>query len=610
MSETAAAANGRGKNGRVKNEEALPEWDLGDLYPAPDSPEFTGDLERAAGAARDFRQRFEGRLGEADAKALGAMVAEYEGLQETLARLLSYAMLRYAGNATDPEIARFYQTVLEKVNAISAEVLFFTLEINRIDEAALDRRIAESAAASGVLARYAPWLRDVRVFRPHQLSDELERLLLEKSVTGQAAWNRLFDETLAALRVPHDGEQLTCEQALFLLTDRDGAVRRAAAKSLGAALAERAPLFTLVINTLIKDKAVEDSWRRYPSPQASRHLSNFVEAEVVDALVGAVRGAYSRLSHRYYRIKADWMGRERLDYWDRNAPLPEAEERRFSWEQARTLVLAAFEGLSPELGSIGAQFFERRWIDAAVRPGKAGGAFSHSTVPSVHPYILMNYQGKTRDVMTLAHELGHGIHQVLAAPQGQLMADTPLTLAETASVFGEMLAFRAMIEAEADPARRRLLLATKVEDMLNTVVRQIAFYDFESRLHKERRDGELMPERIGEIWLDTQKESLGPVFRFDEEYRYYWTYVSHFVHAPFYVYAYAFGDCLVNSLYAVYEGGPAGFAGKYLEMLRAGGTLRHRELLRPFGLDATEPAFWERGLSLISSFIDEIETEL
>jgi oligoendopeptidase F len=604
MSETVVA-----EHAPANPDKALPEWDLGDLYPAPSSPELTGDLERVAAAARDFRQRFEGQLAKADATALGAMVAKYEALQETLARLMSYAMLCYAGNASDPEVGRFYQTILEKVNAISAEVLFFALEINFIDETDMDRLIAESATGSGVLARYAPWLRDVRVFRPHQLSAELERLLLEKSVTGQAAWNRLFDQTLAALRVPHDGAELTCEQALFLLTDRDGAVRRAVAKSLGAVLAERMPMFTLLTNTLVKDKAVEDSWRHYSTPQASRHLSNFVEAGVVDSLVGAVRGSYSSLSHRYYQIKAGWMGVERLDYWDRNAPLPAADEQRFSWDQARALVLTAFDGLSPELGSIGAQFFERRWIDAASRPGKAGGAFSHSTVPSVHPYILMNYQGKTRDVMTLAHELGHGIHQVLAAPQGQLMADTPLTLAETASVFGEMLTFRAMLEAETDPARRRLLLATKVEDMLNTVVRQIAFYDFESRIHGERRDGELTPDRIGDIWIETQKESLGPVFRFDEEYRYYWAYVPHFVHAPFYVYAYAFGDCMVNSLYAVYEGGAAGFAGKYLEMLRAGGTLHHRELLSPFGLDAMKPAFWESGLSLISSFIDEIETE-
>ncbi|MBY0431093.1 MAG: M3 family oligoendopeptidase, partial [Rhodospirillales bacterium] len=361
-------------------------------------------------------------------------------------------------------------------------------------------------------------------------------------------------------------------------------------------------------NTLIKDKEIEDRWRNYARPTSHRNLLNQVEDEVVDALVQAVKGAFSSLAHRYYRLKAKWFQVDRLNYWDRNAPLPDDDDRRFTWEEARDTVLSAYAAFSPDLAAIGRKFFDNPWIDAPVRPGKSPGAFAHPTVPSAHPYLLVNFLGKSRDVMTLAHELGHGVHQVLAADQGQLMADTPLTLAETASVFGEMLTFRAMLDKETDPRRRRIMLAGKVEDMLNTVVRQVAFYEFERRLHEDRRRGELSAERIGEIWMGVQGESLGPVMSFDEEYQHYWAYIPHFVHSPFYVYAYAFGDCLVNSLYDAYQKGAPGFQQKYMDMLRAGGKYRHKELLAPFGLDATDPAFWRRGLDIIVGFIDELET--
>jgi len=583
---------------------ALPVWDLGDLYPGQDSDALKADLDRMEKASKDFYKSYNGKLAILEGAALGSAIAQYEEIDETLSRIMSYAHLVYAGDMNDPLVGKFFQGIQERVNGISTHLLFFTLELNRIDDDALAAKLKTPE-----LARYAPWLRDIRVFRPHQLSDELERLLHEKYVVGRAAWNRLFDETIAGLRFTLGGREVTCTEALNRLSDRDAAKRKEAAVEIGRVLDANVRTFALITNTLAKDKEIEDKWRNYPRPTSSRNKSNHVEDEVVDALVTAVKGAYPDLSHRYYKLKAKWFGGDTLDYWDRNAPLPEDDDRLIPWDQARGIVLDAYGRFSPDLASVGAKFFDNAWIDAPVRPGKAPGAFAHPTVPSVHPYLLVNYQGKTRDVMTLAHELGHGVHQVLAGKQGHLMADTPLTLAETASVFGEMLTFRSLLESETDPKRRKIMLASKVEDMLNTVVRQVAFFDFEQRLHTERREGELTAERIGEIWLAVQTESLGPALRFDEGYRNYWTYIPHFIHSPFYVYAYAFGDCLVNSLYAVYQDAAGGFAERYLKMLSAGGTLRHRELLAPFGLDASDPAFWDKGLGVIRGFIDDLERQ-
>jgi len=580
----------------------LPEWDLSDLYPGPDSSMLTGDLARLIDDAAAFHQRYEGKLADLSGAELGVAVETYEGMQELSGRILSYASLLHAGNLADPDIGRFYQTILERTNTISTRLLFFTLELNRLDDAILEAKEADPA-----LAHYHPWLRDIRAFRPHQLSDEVEQLLHDKYVAGRAAWTRLFDETIADLRFPIGGRELTEAEALDLLSDRDPEVRREAAASVGGVLGENARTFALITNTLAKDKEIEDRWRRFARPISSRNLSNFVEDEVVDALIAAVRDSYLCLPHRYYRLKARWFGVEALPFWDRNAPLPEDDDRLIPWREAEETVLSAYNAFSPELAAIGGRFFAAPWIDASVRPGKASGAFAHPTVPAAHPYLLLNYQGRLRDVMTLAHELGHGVHQVLAARQGYLMADAPLTLAETASVFGEMLTFRALLARETDPRRRKIMLAGKVEDMLNTVVRQIAFATFEIRVHDERREAELTPDRLAEIWLEVQRESLGPAIRLDGVYRHYWSYIPHFIHTPFYVYAYAFGDCLVNSLYAVYENAHQGFAERYLGLLRAGGTLRHRELLAPFGLDAADPAFWSRGLAVVSRLIDELE---
>lgn len=585
----------------------LPVWDLSDLYPAMDAPEVAADLAWAAKQAEELKARFKDRIAEIAATPEGgAKLAEAirasEKIEDRLGRLISYAGLLYAQDNTNPANGKFYGDIQGRITAISTDLLFLTLELNRIEDDVLAR-----ALETPELAHYAPWLRDLRAMRPYQLSDEVETLLHEKSVTGHAAWNRLFDETMARLTFDVGGDTLTLEAALNRLSEKDRLKREEAAHALAKTFRQNLPLFTLVTNTLAKDKEIEDRKRGFTDIAQSRHIANRVEPEVVEALASSVQRAYPHLSHRYYAMKAKWLGLERLEYWDRNAPLPQSDDHVIPWEHARDIVLEAYRGFTPGMADIAGRFFEHGWIDAPVRPGKASGAFAHPTVPSAHPFVLVNYQGKTRDVMTLAHELGHGVHQVLAAKQGPLMADTPLTLAETASVFGEMLTFRKLLADAPDKARRKAMLASKVEDMLNTVVRQTAFYTFERRIHTARREGELTSDDIGRIWLEVQGESLGPAIHLGEGYDTYWCYISHFIHAPFYVYAYAFGDCLVNSLYAVYEQAQEGFAERYFEMLSAGGTLRHKELLAPFGLDASDPAFWDRGLSLIGRFIDELE---
>jgi oligoendopeptidase F len=582
----------------------LPNWNLRDLYSGPEAGEIKRDLTAAADRSKVFRKTYETKLASLSGAALLAAIEEYEAIQELLGKVMSYAQLLYAANMADPKIGRFQQEINERANDISVETLFFSLEINKIEDTVLAKQMTHAP-----LRRYEPWLDATRAFRPHQLSDEVERLLHEKYLTGRAAWNRLFDETVAELRFEVDGQSLTSNEALNLLTDRDGKKRRSAAAGIAKGFKANQRLFALITNTLSKDKEIEDKWRGFDRPVSSRNLANQVEDKVVDALVDAVKRSYPRLSHRYYKLKAKWMGQPALEYWDRNAPLPSDDDRLIAWPEAQNMVLTAYNAFSPELAKIGKDFFDKNWIDAPATPGKAPGAFAHPTVPSAHPYLLLNYHGRTRDVMTLAHELGHGVHQVLAGPQGALLSDTPLTLAETASIFGEMLTFQALLKGETDPAKRRLLLAGKVEDMLNTVVRQIAMHEYERRLHDARKQGELLPEQISTIWLETQREALGDGIKLpeDSDYGVYWDYIPHFIHVPFYVYAYAFGDCLVNSLYAVYQNADAGFAEKYLDMLKAGGTKRHKELLAPFGLNATDPAFWAKGLGVIEGFIDQLE---
>ena len=585
----------------------LPEWNLADLYPSLDAPEVKRDLERGEADCVAFAQAYKGKLatlavGPGGGAALAEAVKRYEAIDDLLGRLISYAGLVHSADTTDPARTKFYGDVQDRVTAASTHTLFFTLELNCIADDVLERAMQDPA-----LGHYRPWIEDVRKEKPYQLEDRVEQLFHEKSVPGYSAWNRLFDETVASLRFKVDGKSLSLEPTLNLLQNPDGKKRKAAADALARTFKENLRLFALVTNTLAKDKEISDRWRGFPDAAASRHLANRVEPEVVEALVTAVHAAYPRLSHRYYAVKARWFGKKRLAHWDRNAPLPKVPSRTIGWSEAKDTVLSAYGAFSPRMAAIAERFFTDRWIDAPVRPGKAPGAFSHPTVPSVHPYVLINYQGHPRDVMTLAHELGHGVHQILAAPNGALMAPTPLTLAETASVFGEMLTFKKLLANTTDPKQRKAMLAAKVEDMINTVVRQIAFYTFERMVHVERKNGELTAERIGEIWLDVQAESLGPAIELRAGYETFWTYIPHFIHSPFYVYAYAFGDCLVNSLYAVYEKAEAGFAERYFEMLAAGGTKHHSELLKPFGLNARDPAFWQGGLGVIERMIGELE---
>lgn len=585
----------------------LPEWNLADLYPSADSSELASDIAKAVQQSAQFEERWKGKLSEEIANANGgnfvAAIREFEALDELMGRIASFAGLYYYGDTSDPKRMKLFGDVQQKLTDASTHLIFFSLELNRIDDAVLDKAMD----ANSEIGHYRPWLTDLRKDKPYQLDDKLEQLFHEKSITGYSAWNRLFDETMSGLRFEVDGEELSIEPTLNMLQDANGSKRKKASDALAKVFAANLRTFTLITNTLAKDKEISDRWRGFEDIADSRHLGNRVEREVVDALAKAVEDAYPRLSHRYYALKAKWLGLEKLENWDRNAPLPETPQALISWDEARETVLSAYGNFAPEMAEIAQKFFDKNWIDAPVRPGKAPGAFAHPTVPSAHPYVLLNYMGKPRDVMTLAHELGHGVHQVLAGAQGALMASTPLTLAETASVFGEMLTFRSLLERTKDKRERKAMLAQKAEDMINTVVRQIAFYQFERRVHSERREGELTSERIGEIWMDVQRESLGDAVNLNPGYETFWTYIPHFIHSPFYVYAYAFGDCLVNSLYAVYQNSEKGFQQKYFDMLKAGGTKHHKELLAPFGLDASDPGFWSKGLSVIEGIIDELE---
>jgi oligoendopeptidase F len=592
------AATAKSKTGK------LPEWNLADLYSGIDASEIARDLQKMDADCTAFETDYKGKLAENVARDNGGSwlaeaVRRYEAIDDLAGRLGSYAGLVHAGDSVDPAISKFYGDVSERLTAASVHLLFFGLELNRIDDAVIER-----AMQTQDLAHYRPWIEDLRKDKPYQLEDRVEQLFHEKSQSGYAAWNRLFDQTISGLRFKVGAKELAIEPTLNLLQDRAPEKRKAAGQALAKTFKDNERTFALITNTLTKDKEISDRWRGFQDVADSRHLNNRVEREVVDALVGSVRAAYPRLSHRYYNLKAGWFKKKKLAHWDRNAPLPFAATGTIAWPEAQKMVLTAYRGFSAEMAAIAERFFTDRWIDAPVRPGKAPGAFSHPTTPSAHPYVLMNYQGKPRDVMTLAHELGHGVHQVLAAKNGALMAPT---LAETASVFGEMLTFKRLLSQTKNAKQRQALLAGKVEDMINTVVRQIAFYSFERAVHTERKNGELTAERIGQIWLSVQGESLGPAIDIRPGYENFWMYIPHFIHSPFYVYAYAFGDCLVNSLYAVYENASEGFAERYLAMLAAGGTKHYSELLKPFGLDAKDPKFWDGGLSVIAGMIDELE---
>lgn len=583
---------------------ALPEWDLSDFYKNLTDPQITEDLKTVDQKSQDFvlhyTSLFKGHSWQA--KDLKKAIEDYEEIQERLGRLASYACLLYNKNLEDPEIGLFYQKIYEQITVFSEKVIFFTLDLNKIPQEKINKAYEEEP----LLKKYETWIVKNRTFVDHQLSQELEHLFLEKSLTSFQAWNRLYDETLSRMRFHFNKNVLNLSEVLKYMESPLKEERREAAISLSEGLQAHLPVLSLGFNTLLKDKAIECRWRRFDSPLQSKNLENQIDGEAVEALVSSVKKAYSRLSHRYYALKAKVLGLDYLQYWDRNAPLV-SDSKDISWLEAKEIVLSAFESFSPLFASIAQKFFEHSWIDATVHEGKTSGAFSHPTVPSVHPYILLNYQGKTSDVMTLAHELGHGVHQYLSASQGYLISDTPLTLAETASVFAEMLTFQSLLSKAQTPQEKLALLGGKIDSMMNTVVRQIAFHEFEVAVHSHRQNQELTTQDLSNYWMQTQKEALGEGVHLDPIIGCYWAYITHFTHSPFYVYAYAVGDCFVNSLYTFYQKNPQGFPETYEEILSKGGVLSYKEVLGRFGMNPNDPSFWDQGLGLIESFIDQFE---
>lgn len=580
----------------------LPKWDLTDFYQNIDDKNIELDFKNLKIRSEKFTKDYKGKISSLSGDDLYYAIKENEEISEYFGKISSFSYLNYASDMLDQKNTAFYQNSSDKISEISKDLVFFELEINKISETNIEKLYNESEK----LKKYKPFLRDVRIFKKHQLKEDIEKILLEKKSTGSSAWNRLFDETINNMKFPYDNKELNSSEIFNLLSSKEQETRKKSAKIIGETLGKNIRLFSFITNILAKDKNINDNLRNFKRPISSRNLNNFIEDEIVDNLALVVKENYKNISHRYYKIKAKLLGLEKMHYSDRNAPLS-MDENLTSWEDAKKIVFDAYNNFSPELAKIGQRFFDNNWIDVGVRNGKDSGAFAHPTIPSVHPYLLLNYQGKVRDIMTLAHELGHGIHQILSSNQGYFMSGTPLTLAETASVFGEQLTFQEILKRENDPNRKKIIIASKVEDMINTVIRQIAFLEFERKVHDERKKGEIATEKLCEFWMEVQKESLGDIFIFDNEYKYYWSYIPHFIHSPFYVYSYAFGDCLVNSLYACYKNGLENFEKKYLKMLEAGGTLHHKDLLSPFGLDASKPEFWQNGLDIISGYIDQLE---
>jgi oligoendopeptidase F len=583
---------------------SVPTWDLSDIFEGLNDPFIEETYKSIQGRIKTFENDYKKAFNDEDldGSTLFQAICDYEVIEELFYKILSYSFLHFSVDSHNSDVLSFYQNAQERCNELSTRLIFLTLGINKLSDDTLNT-LYENCSR---LQAYKPWIDGHRLYKEYQLSEDLEKLLQEKATTSSQAWERLYEETLNTISIKEDAKTYTLADILNNLSSSDASVRKKAAHDLSQGLQEKMPILSLVTNTLAKDKAINDTWRKYPSPTTSRHLSNQVEEDVVEALASAVKNNYGSLSHRYYALKAKWMGVEKIQYWDRNAPLLK-DELTYSWSEAQQIVFNAYYDFSPRLAQLVQTFFDNPWIDAKPRTGKESGAFSHPTFVHGHPYILMNYYGKRRDIMTLAHELGHGAHQILSNTQGQLLCDTPLTVAETASVFGEMLTFKALLKNTTDAVQRKALIASKVEDMLNTVVRQIAFYEFEKRVHLKRREGELSVDLLNTLWMETQKEALGESVELHESIKPYWAYISHFIRAPFYVYAYAFGDCLVNAIYGLYEKGHNDFEEKYLDLLKAGGSKRYDELLEPFGLNAKDPSFWKIGLDVIGDLIDELE---
>ncbi len=576
-------------------------WDLSHLYPSPEDPRLSGDLEGALEQARSFREIYAGRVKELDAPQLQEALARYEAILERLGRVETFAQLWFVTDTRDSARGRLLQSVREREAAVRTQLLFFDLEWTRTEE----KRVS-SLLQSEDLARWGHYLQAIRRYRPHLLTEPEEKILAEKAVTGQSAWVRFFEEAVNDIPFQIDGERLTEEEVLSRLHLPDRAVRRKAAGAMTEGLRGQLRTLTFVFNMLASDKAVDDRLRRYPHWLSERNLANEIDDGMVHSLVKAVVDRYD-LPQRYYRLKKRLLRLEALYDYDRYAPLG-SQEKPIPWAACQTETIDAFRAFSPRMAEIAARFFDEGWIDAPVEKGKRGGAFSHPAVPSVHPYVMVNYTGRRRDVMTVAHELGHGVHQFLASQRGYLNSQTPLTIAETASVFGEMLVFERLMAQEPDPRERLALLCGKIEDILATVFRQIAMNRFEETYHSRRRtDGELPPETLSQIWLETQKAMFGDAVVLTEDYGIWWSYIPHFLHTPGYVYAYAFGELLVLALYSRYREVGEPFASGYLEMLSLGGSERPEEVVARSGLDLKDPGLWERGLGVLDRMIAQAE---
>jgi len=581
--------------------ETLPNWNLKDFYLSIDDKQIENDLELFKNFTLNFSNKYKDKL-LSFALDFEKIIKEYEDGNELGDKLGNYAFLIYATNMNDQKTVQFYQGINEKLTEISSNLIFFTNEIN----SSSDNDFEAFKNGSG---KYKNWLINLRRFKDHQLDQKSEKIFLDKNLTSNSSWVRFFEEQINDLKFIINGKEHNSSDALNLLSDHDEEIRKKAALSIESVFQTNVKTFTFITNTLAKDKITNDKWRNYTSPVESRNLANNVEGEVVDALTKSVTSNYKNISHRYYEIKSKLFNKKQLDYWDRNAPYPNSPKKLIQWEEAKDIVLRSYENFDQSFKDIVLLFFQNNWIDAELKSGKSPGAFAASTIPSIHPYILTNFHGKTRDVMTLAHELGHGCHQYLSSKQGLLLSSTPLTLAETASVFGEMMTFRTLLD-ESDKDTRKFLLASKIEDMINTVVRQISFFEFEKLVHNERKNIELSSDQISDFWMTTQSESLGPHIKLSEGYKYFWTYIPHFIHTPFYVYAYAFGDCLVNILIQLYDEGLPNFKDHYIDLLKSGGSKHYSQVLKPFNVDLTNQQSWQKGLSMISGLIDEFEKSI
>ncbi|MFL2534313.1 MAG: M3 family oligoendopeptidase [Alphaproteobacteria bacterium] len=579
----------------------LPNWNLKDFYSSFKDEAISKDLDNFKKYTKTFKESYKDKLLSHSSK-LENIIEEYENGNEIGDKLGNYAFLIYATNMDVSEIVQFYQDINEKLTEISSDLIFFTNEINATSDDDFKKLINGSG-------KYKNWLINIRRFKDHQLDEKSEQILLDKNLTASSSWVRFFEERINDLKFNIDGKELNSAGALNLLSDHDEKVRKKASESIETVFKSEVKTFTFITNTLAKDKITNDKWRKYSSPVDSRNLSNNVENDVVEALSKSVTSNYKNISHRYYELKSKIFKKNQLDYWDRNAPYPNSPKTLIKWEEAKDIVLRSYANFDESFKDIVLMFFQNNWIDAELKSGKSPGAFAASTIPSIHPYILTNFHGKTRDVMTLAHELGHGCHQYLSSKQGLLLSSTPLTLAETASVFGEMMTFRTLLN-DSNKDTKKFLLASKIEDMINTVVRQISFFEFEKLIHSARKNGELSSDQICDFWMSTQIESLGPHIRLTEGYKYFWTYIPHFIHTPFYVYAYAFGDCLVNVLIQLYDEGLPDFKNHYIDLLKSGGSKHYSEVLKPFNVDLKNQKSWEKGLSMISGLIDEFEKSI